>query len=203
MEISKINVNGTSYDLQDSRVNATDIASMLDAANYVPSAAGSSSDTTYQLTINGTTAGDSTNGTNLGSIYAPTTAGTQGQALVSNGSGAPTWGTVSASVSYPDVTYTVATQSTSGSISIDGSKPVHVITLTGNASAVTLSTQPAEGHSTHVFFYSTSQRTVAIAHNATTSCCPEATALSLTVKANGYVEVDFLKANGVIYVRGV
>ena len=118
---------------------------------------------------------------------------------------ARTWAakTISDYVTYPNVTYDVATQSTSGSISIDGSKPVHVITLTGNASAVTLSTQPAEGHSTHVFFYSTSQRTVAIAHNATTSRCPGAAALSLTVKANGYVEVDFLKANGVIYVRGV
>ena len=232
MEINKINVNGTSYDIQDSRVNATDIASMLDAANYVPSAASggttytagtginisngeisvdssvyttsnapTDTNTTYSLTVNGTTNGDA-NGTSLGTLYAPTTAGTSGQVWKSNGSGGE-WGTVSASVGYPDVTYTVATQSTSGSISIDGSKPVHVITLTGNASAVTLSTQPAEGHSTHVFFYSTSQRTVAIAHNATTSRCPEATALSLTVKANGYVEVDFLKANGVIYVRGV
>lgn len=111
---------------------------------------------------------------------------------------------VNQSVAYGDVSYSVQTSNNiSGAVTIDGSKPVHVITLTGNVSSVTLSTQPAEGHSTHVFFYSTSQRTVAIAHNATTSICPEATSLSLTVKADGYVEVDFLKANGKIYVRGV
>lgn len=186
MEINKINVNGTSYDIQDSRVNATDIASMLDAANYVPSAA--SGGTTYTA---GTGIGITNGEISIDNTVVTTTniAGLISQNMPS--------------VSYGDVSYNVATQSTSGSISIDGSKPVHVITLTGNASAVTLSTQPAEGHSTHVFFYSTSQRTVAIAHNATTSRCPGATALSLTVKANGYVEVDFLKANGVIYVRGV
>lgn len=58
MEISKINVNGTSYDIQDSRVNATDIAAMLNAANYVPSTSSGTaySDVTYAATaVNGTT----------------------------------------------------------------------------------------------------------------------------------------------------
>ena len=46
-------------------------------------------DTTYKLTLNGTTKGSGS--TNLGSIYAPTSAGTNGQYLKSNGTGAPTW----------------------------------------------------------------------------------------------------------------
>lgn len=46
-------------------------------------------DTTYKLALNGTTKGGGS--TNLGSIYAPTSGGTSGQYLKSNGSGAPTW----------------------------------------------------------------------------------------------------------------
>ena len=47
-------------------------------------------DTNYYLTVNGTVNGDSGT-TDLGTIYAPTTAGTSGQYLASNGSGAPSW----------------------------------------------------------------------------------------------------------------
>lgn len=50
--------------------------------------------TTYKLTLNGTqkgTAGSSS--LDLGSFYAPTSAGTSGQFLISNGSGAPSWQT--------------------------------------------------------------------------------------------------------------
>lgn len=52
------------------------------------------SDTTYQLTLNGTTNGDSTGGVDLGTLYAPTGAGTSGYILKSNGSGAPSWDTL-------------------------------------------------------------------------------------------------------------
>ena len=79
MEINKISVNGTPYDIQDSRVGST-----------VPSNA-VFTDTTYSLTINGTTNGDG-NGTSLGTLYAPTSTGTEGQILVANASGVPTWG---------------------------------------------------------------------------------------------------------------
>ena len=283
-EISKINVNGTSYDIRDNSITGQNIAALLESVHYSPSTDGgdtqqiylgvceSAADATTKVatvdnsfslvsgvvisikytntnTYSATAESPITinaNNTGAKEIYynaslAPTGTNTSiygyagryityiydGEHWVWFGHGADSNTTYSSGtaalltagtnttnrvwtpkilhdyISYPNLIYDVATQSTSGSISIDGSKPVHVITLTGNASAVTLSTQPAEGHSTHVFFYSTSQRTVAIAHNATTSRCPEATALSLTVKANGYVEVDFLKANGVIYVRGV
>lgn len=46
--------------------------------------------TTYKLSLNGSTNGDSTNGVNLGTLYAPTTAGTSGQILQST-AGTPNW----------------------------------------------------------------------------------------------------------------
>lgn len=70
------------------------------------------SDTTYQLTLNGTTNGDSTGGVDLGTLYAPTGAGTSGYILKSNGSGAPSWDTL---------------------INIIGSKTEHYV-LAGNSS---------------------------------------------------------------------
>jgi hypothetical protein len=56
------------------------------------SVTGGDGDTKYYLTLNGTNKGH-TSGTSLGSFYAPTSAGTSGQYLKSNGSGAPTWAT--------------------------------------------------------------------------------------------------------------
>lgn len=104
---------------------------------------------------------------------------------------------------YGDIAYNVATQSTSGAVTIDGSIPLHIITCTGNISSVALSTNPAAGHSCHVIFFATAARTVAIAHDATARVCPEAKALSLSITANGYVEVDFLSDGTKVYVRGV
>lgn len=51
----------------------------------------SKSDTTYKLTLNGTTKGDGDNGEDLGTLYAPTEIGTSGQYLRSTGNGAPAW----------------------------------------------------------------------------------------------------------------
>lgn len=108
------------------------------------------------------------------------------------------------SYAYSEIRYTVnAISSSGGSVSLAGTTPLHVVTLTGNVSALTLSINPAAGHSCHVIFTSTAERTVAIAHNATNRVCPEAKDVSLTVPANGYVEIDFLSANNKIYVRGV
>lgn len=236
MEISKINVNGTPYDIQDSRVNATDIATMLDAANYVPSAASSGAlysagtgisisanneisidnsvyttsnpptdtNTTYSLTVNGTTNGDA-NGTSLGTLYAPTTAGTSGQVWKSNGSGGE-WGNVS--TTYGNVTYSVYTTTTTGSVSLNyNNGPIQVVTLSGAATSVTVSNL-TEGHSLHVFFVSSSSsatRAITIAHDNTNRRCPAGANISLTApkSGSGYCEVDFLKANSVTYVRGV
>lgn len=47
--------------------------------------------TTYKTSINGTDYGDTTNGVDLGTIYAPSTSGTEGYILMANTSGIPTW----------------------------------------------------------------------------------------------------------------
>lgn len=47
--------------------------------------------TTYKTSINGTGYGDTTNGVDLGTIYAPSTSGTEGYILMANTSGIPTW----------------------------------------------------------------------------------------------------------------
>ncbi|MBO4657956.1 MAG: tail fiber domain-containing protein [Bacteroidales bacterium] len=51
----------------------------------------SNTDTTYKLKINGTTYGDYTFGTNLGTVYSPTSTGTQGYLLVADSNGYPDW----------------------------------------------------------------------------------------------------------------
>ena len=112
-------------------------------------------------------------------------------------------------MTYSDVTYTVyAPSATSGAISINyNNGPIQVISLSGNASSVSISNVPA-GHSCHVIFISSSssdERSIAIAHNATTMYTPDGEAMALTVpkSGSGYTEVDFINVNDIIYVRGV
>ena len=99
--------------------------------------------------------------------------------------------------------FTVATKSVTGAVSIAGTTPVHVLTATGNISSITLSANPAAGHNCHVIITATAARTVVIAHDATNRVCPGAADVTLSIPANGYVEIDFLTANGKVYVRGV
>ena len=107
------------------------------------------------------------------------------------------------SPAYSDVQYAVQSSTGTSSIVIDGSKPIHVVTLTSNTATVTVGTQPAEGHSTHVFFCSDANRDITISHNSSSVICPNGENISLTVPAGGYVEVDFLRANNKLYVRGI
>ena len=152
------------------------------------------------VTLNGTNKAAST-----ASLYAPTTAGTSGQILTSNGSGAPSWAN-KPSYAYTEISYPVNTTTANGlytgNITIDGTKPLHVITITGDVT-VTLSANPSDGHSSHVIFTSTAARTITINHDSTSRVCPEAKNVALSLTANGYVEVDFLSANSKVFVRGV
>lgn len=108
------------------------------------------------------------------------------------------------SYSYSEIGYGInAVSSSGGTVSLAGTTPLHLVTLAGNVSALTLSSNPAEGHSCHVIFTAAAKQTVAIAHDATNRVCPEAKDVSLTVPANGFVEIDFLTINGKVYVRGV
>ena len=128
------------------------------------------------------------------------------QTLMDNIYDAPSWVKSSSkpSYAYSEIGYTVnATSSAGGTLSLAGTTPLHVITLTGNVSALTLSTNPTEGHSCHVILTAASARTVAIAHDSTNRVCPGAEDISLDIPAGGYVEIDFLTANSKVYVRGV
>lgn len=108
------------------------------------------------------------------------------------------------SYAYSEIGYSVnAVSSSGGTVSLAGTTPLHLVTLTGNVSALTLSSNPAEGHSCHVIFTAAAKQTVAIAHNATNRICPGAEDISLEVPAGGYVEIDFLTVDNKVYVRGV
>ena len=108
------------------------------------------------------------------------------------------------SYAYSEIGYAVnAVSSAGGSVSLVGTTPLHLVTLTGNVSALTLSSNPAEGHSCHVIFTAAAKQTVVIAHDATNRICPGAEDISLEVPAGGYVEIDFLTVDNKVYVRGV
>lgn len=148
------------------------------------------------VTLNGTSKAAST-----ASLYAPTSAGTNGQILVSSGSGAPSWSNLS--VSYPDTTYSVNTASVSGAVSIDGRTPLHILTVTANVSSVALSYNPSAGHSCHVIFKASSAMTVALAYDSTNRITPNGQNISLSIPAGGYVELNFLSDGTNVYVRGI
>jgi hypothetical protein len=84
------------------------------------SVTGGDGDTKYYLTLNGTNKGH-TSGTSLGSFYAPTSAGTSGQYLKSNGSGAPTWATFDFASSGHSHTLKIETTSDNSSIDLAAS----------------------------------------------------------------------------------
>lgn len=225
--INKITVSGTTYGIVDTDTKVTSAAN-----HYTPSAdsnaqltatlsgtAGAYAKNTEYTVLTGVKAQRDAKGHVTGLTYtAQKIKDTDTTYSIATGSGN---GTISvngtdvavkglgsmaykSSYTYPEITYTVqATSSAGGALTIDGSKPLHVVTLTGNVSGVTLSTAPATGHSTHVIFAAAADQTVAIAHDATARVCPGAESLELSIPAGGYAEVDFLNDGSKIYVRGV
>ena len=118
-------------------------------------------------------------------------------------------GSAPSNVNYSTTTYDVATTSdngnTSGTVTIDGTKAVTVLAITGDVTSLELASgkNPEAGHSAHVILSASSARSVTITHNSTSRICPGAANLSLSIPAGGYAEVDFINANSKIYVRGV
>ena len=114
------------------------------------------------------------------------------------------------SYDYSEIVYDVATEAdngnTAGIVTIDGTKPLTVLTLTGDVSSLDLASgkTPEAGHSAHVIMYSASACNVSIAHDVTVRVCPKGSdGMSISIVAGGYAEVDFLNAGGKIFVRGV
>lgn len=109
--------------------------------------------------------------------------------------------TASGGAVYPKRVYTA---STSGALSISGSSyDVAIITLTGNVSGITLSAMPQKGKDVTVILYGNgTARTVAVAHSGVYKTNTGA-ALSISVPANGYAEVNLLYDGTNVWVRGV
>lgn len=105
---------------------------------------------------------------------------------------------------YAGVNYSVqTTQFAGGNLTIDGSKPVHIITLTGNVSSVVINPIPPLGHSTHVIFTGEDSYAVVIGHNAQERVCPQATDVELSFVAGGFAEANFLSDGTKVFVRGI
>jgi len=115
----------------------------------------------------------------------------------------------SVDTNYSAITYAVSTTSdngnTSGSVTIDGTKPLTILTVTGDITSLSLASgkMPVAGHSAHVMLTSSAARNVTIVHNSTSSVCPSGSNVTLSIPADGFVEVDFINVNNKIYVRGI
>lgn len=106
--------------------------------------------------------------------------------------------------------YTIS--SVGGAVTVDGTKPLQVITISAAISGITFTALPENGHSCHLIITAASDLSVAIAHDATMitvddtaykSVCPAADDVSLDIAAGGYVELDLLRVGTNIYVRGI
>ena len=181
MDISKVKVGSTTYNIKD-----------ITARQYTG-------------TVTGVTVGSG--GTN----YTPTNGVVTIPAYPTTlpASDVSAWAKESSkpSYSYSEIGYTVNTaNSAGGTVTVDATIPIHVITLTGNVSAVTFSnaTSMIRGHSCHVVFYAAAAQTVVIANKHTSGrYCPNNEDITLEIPAGGYVEVDVLCADGRLYIRGV
>lgn len=91
-------------------------------------------------------------------------------------------------------------------LSIDGTIPLHVITTTVDITSITFSAtanRPPEGQSCHAIIKADTQKTVTVAYHATYRVTPDGNDITLTIPAGGYVELDWVTAGGVTYVRGI
>lgn len=111
---------------------------------------------------------------------------------------------------YYQLGYTVTRVNGSGALTIPGTDPIYLVSVSDNISSVALTTNPPYGHSCHIIFKSANNasHTVMIAHDNTNRICPEGTGVSLTVPASGYVEIDLLNmgnssVGNEVYVRGI
>lgn len=140
-------------------------------------------DTTYKININGTEQGGGT--TSLGTVYAPTTAGTEGQMLIANVSGIPTWGSKPA--------YTLAEVGASMS----------VVAISVNTSSSCSITGIGNSGKTETIIYTNSGSSDLTVTVPTTYKTPDGQAIELTCPAGGYCEVSYLNISGTIYARGL
>lgn len=136
------------------------------------------------------------------------------QTLMSNIYDAPAWiKTINKpSYGYGEIDYNISSTSVSGAVTVNGSTPLHVLTATGNISSISFTNEvPVDKHSCHIIITAEDDYTATLSHGSTVAIsgttytfkCPEASDVSLDIKANGYIELDLLRIGTNIYVRGV
>lgn len=94
----------------------------------------------------------------------------------------------------------------SGSVTVDGTVPVHFLTLAGDIqNGVTVSPLPAAGHTCHVIFKAAADRIIKMnnTNNATMVFPDGGDELSLDIPAGGFAEISFLSDGTNLYVRGI
>lgn len=150
---------------------------------------GPDGNTQYYMTVNGSVTGTS-GSNNLGTIYAPTTAGTSEQYLKSSGSGAPTWATM------PSYLTSVPTEYKKSYAIVVG--------VSANKANVTCpSTFSANGEECTVLYVNSGTSSDYSVTVSTTYKTPDGEQLDLTCPIGGYCEVNYLKLGNTIYARGV
>lgn len=152
-------------------------------AYWEESGSGDDTNTTYKININGTETGGGT--TSLGTVYAPTTAGTEGQMLIANASGIPAWG------SKP--TYTLSEVGASMSVEAISANTSSSCSITGAANA----------GKTQTIVYTNSGSSDLTVTVPTTYSTPDGAAIELTCPDGGYCEVNYINIGGTIYARGL
>lgn len=218
--INKLNIGSNSYEIVDtwrpvsdsvSSTSSTDAASSKAVKTAYDLAASKTSNTG---TVTSITAGTGLTGgsiTTTGTIALATsgvTAGTYNSVTVD------TYGRVTSgsttNYSYNDIDYSVnAVSNSSGTVSLAGTTPVHVVTTTANITSLTLSSAPSDGHSCHIILTASAEKTVSIPATFTTVSSktvvyPEGPGpIDLTIPAGGYVEVDFLTCGSKVFIRAI
>ena len=140
--------------------------------------------TTYKLNINGQDQGGGS--TSLGTVYAPSTAGTSGQYLASSGSGAPTW------TNFPTIP---SKMSDVASISVSA--------ITSDTSSACSITGAGNAGKSQTIIYTNSSGADLTVTVPTTYTTPDGAAIELTCPNGGYCEVNYLNIGGTIYARGL
>lgn len=111
---------------------------------------------------------------------------------------------------YYQLNYPITRVNGSGTLSVPGTDPIYLVTVSSNISSVTLGTNPPYGHSCKLLFKSADSNsyTVVIGNDETNRICPKNQDISLAIPTSGYIEVDFLNVGNStvgdeIYVRGL
>lgn len=102
-----------------------------------------------------------------------------------------------------DIINQISTVTSSGNLSLDGTKEIHVVTLNGNVSGITLSTMPVEGNEVVILLYGNGTEREVFLANSGIYRTPTGEDLEITVPENGYSEINMLYDGTNVWVRGI